>query len=206
MLFDPIEQEKFESDLGNEVLVFDYPIDSESVIVDFGAHIGEWAKEMTTKYNPNIYLVEPLDIFCHELAYQFHTNDKVHIIQSGISNYNVNSHLYLHTLPQATSKYDKTNQIIPILVHTPETILNLIPHDKIDILQINIEGEEYNVLENMIETGCISKIKHLQVQFHKMFDDSVDRRNKIHEKLQDLGFELNWNYEFIWESWTNKNI
>jgi FkbM family methyltransferase len=206
MLFDPKEQAKFEANLGNEVLVFNYPINSNSVIVDFGAHIGEWAKQMEAKYNPNIYLVEPLSTFCHELVHKFHTNDKVYIIQSGISNYNGVSHLYLQRLIQAISKYDKTDNMVSIHVQTPDNILKMIPHDVIDILQINIEGEEYNVLESMIDTGCISRIKHLQVQFHKIFDDSVERRNAIQKKLIELGFELNWNYEFIWESWTNKNI
>jgi FkbM family methyltransferase len=206
MLFDPIEQARFETDLGNEFLVFNYPIDHKSVIVDFGAHIGEWAKEMETRYNPIIYLIEPLFMFNEILHYKFQLNTNVHIIPTGISNYNGISHLYLHPMPQATSKYDKTNKLVHIPVHTPDNILNSIPHDKIDILQINIEGEEYNVLEHMIETKCISKVKHLQVQFHKIFDDSVERRKKIHMNLQKFGFELNWNYEFIWESWTNKNI
>jgi NAD+ synthase len=206
VLFDPIEQAKFESNFGNEILVFDYPIDSNSVIVDFGAHIGEWAKQMEIKYNPNIYLVEPLSMFCEELKYKFQTNDKVQIIQSGISNYNGVSHLYLQRMIQAISKYDKTDNVISINVQTPDNILKLVPHDVIDILQINIEGEEYNVLESMIATGCISRIKYLQVQFHKIFIDSVERRNNIHAKLKEFGFELKWNYEFIWESWINKNI
>ena len=145
-------------------------------------------------------------MFCEELKYKFQTNDKVQIIQSGISNYNGVSHLYLQRMIQAISKYDKTDNVVSIDVQTPDNILKLIPRDVIDILQINIEGEEYNVLESMIDTRCISRIKYLQIQFHKIFNDSVERRNNIHAKLKELGFELKWNYEFIWESWTNKNI
>ena len=37
---------------------------------------------------------------------------------------------------------------------------------KIDLLKINIEGGEYEVLENLIENDLIKNIDNIQIQFH----------------------------------------
>ena len=42
---------------------------------------------------------------------------------------------------------------------------------KIDLIQINIECEEYPLLLNWIETGFLKNVKYLQIQFHNFCKD-----------------------------------
>ena len=41
---------------------------------------------------------------------------------------------------------------------------------------MNIEGSEYRLLNDIINTGYINNVKHLQVQFHNFVDGSEKRR------------------------------
>jgi hypothetical protein len=34
---------------------------------------------------------------------------------------------------------------------------------------------------------------------------SQTRRQNIHRGLENLGFELRWDYDYVFESWKNKN-
>jgi hypothetical protein len=71
----------------------------------------------------------------------------------------------------------------------------------IDLLQINIEGEEYNLLYYLIENQLIKKIKKIQVQYHIIDDYSEEKRNLISKKLKENGFVLEWEYPWVWEAW-----
>jgi asparagine synthetase B (glutamine-hydrolysing) len=82
-----------------------------------------------------------------------------------------------------------------------ETILNNFELEFVDLIQINIEGDEYDLLEHMIKTGSINKFKNIQIQFHLGIKNDFERRNKIKEGLQINGFINKFDYQFVWESW-----
>ena len=42
----------------------------------------------------------------------------------------------------------------------------------IDLLKTNIEGGEFELLDNIIKSGWTSKITHLQIQFHDFVDNA----------------------------------
>jgi hypothetical protein len=90
---------------------------------------------------------------------------------------------------------------INVKFNTIETILNNFGLEYVDLIQVNIEGDEYPILENMILTGLINKFKSIQIQFHLGIENDVERREKIRNNLLDNGFKINFNYPFVWESW-----
>ena len=72
--------------------------------------------------------------------------------------------------------------------------------DNIDLIKINIEGDEFPVLKSLIDNDVIHMFKNIQVQFHQFIPDSVNLRNWIREKLT-LTHKLTYDYEFVWENW-----
>jgi hypothetical protein len=52
--------EKWWNDKGDETLRLDYPLDSNSVVVDAGGFEGEWAYSICEKYNSTVYVLEPI--------------------------------------------------------------------------------------------------------------------------------------------------
>jgi len=70
----------------------------------------------------------------------------------------------------------------------------------VDLMKINIEGGEYELLERLLETKEILRIRNIQVQFH-----NIDKRAKvwveeIRRKLSD-SHNPTFQYDFVWDNW-----
>ena len=46
----------------------------------------------------------------------------------------------------------------------------------------------------------LNNVKHLQVQYHKVDDDSPSKRRKVNKKIA-ISHSRKFNYPFIWERW-----
>jgi hypothetical protein len=70
----------------------------------------------------------------------------------------------------------------------------------IDLLNINIEGAEYDLLNYLTKTPIIYNIKNIQIQFHDFIENAEVKRNIIHAKLNNT-HKMTYNYDFVWENW-----
>ena len=70
-------------------------------------------------------------------------------------------------------------------------------------MKVNIEGGEYELLEHLLDRALIGRIEHLQVQFHDFVPDA-ERRMKALQARLPLTHALEWQYEFVWESWRRR--
>ena len=66
--------------------------------------------------------------------------------------------------------------------------------------QLNIEGEEYKLLSDIVDNNLQTKIGNIQVQFHDFIEDIGRGRPYIHEKLW-ITHHLTYNFPFVWENW-----
>ena len=96
---------------------------------------------------------------------------------------------------------NKTGEKIELI--TLEKLMEDNKLTKIDLIQINIEGFEYDILENWIDSGLINKIRTLQIQFHPFegINDPAGRRKKIQDNLENLGYKIKYKYDWVWECW-----
>ena len=198
-------QEMWERDKGDEIKIIDYPLDSTSQVIELGGFTGVWSKKIIDKFNPNLIIVEPIPQFVNELKRNFGNNPKVNIEGVAISTSNKTIKLYVKGC--ATSE---TNVVSKKLVSVKSYDINYFISkynlSKIDLIQVNIECEEYPLIINWIETGFLKNVKYLQVQFHTFCENYEEKYKQIFEGLKKNGFEINYKYDFVWESWVNKNI
>ena len=75
--------------------------------------------------------------------------------------------------------------------------------ESIDLMYMNIEGSEYKLLNEIIDSGYIENINFLQIQFHTFVNDSTELRRLIREQLRKT-HKCIFNYPFLWESWQKK--
>jgi hypothetical protein len=101
----------------------------------------------------------------------------------------------------ATSSNLTNGESIIVKFNTIEAVLEKWGLTEVDLIQINIEGDEYPLLENMLETGIVNIFKNIQIQFHLGVENDVERRDKIRNGLILNGFKNNFDYPFVWESW-----
>lgn len=176
-----------------------YDLTDKSVIIDLGGYRGVWAQQMIDKYNPNVYIIEPVAEFYESMVNRFLNNSKVHLLNVGIGTEDKNGFIFMSE--DATSSNLAKGESVIVKFNSIDTILEKWGLDEVDLIQINIEGDEYSLLEHMLGTGSINKFKNIQVQFHLGIENDVERREKIREGLTKNGFKNNFNYPFVWESW-----
>lgn len=190
---------KWFRDNGDYTHNINYELTENSVIMDLGGYTGVWAQQMIDKYNPNVYILEPVTSFYEGMIDRFSTNNKVNLINVGVGVEDKDGFIFMSG--DGTSSNLTNGESINVKFNTIDTILKKWNLNEVDLIQINIEGDEYPLLEHMLKTGSINKFKNIQVQFHLGIENDIEMRNKIRDGLIANGFKNNFDYPFVWESW-----
>lgn len=191
--------EKWQIDDGNNTHNLNYNLNENSIVLDIGGYTGVWAEQMIEKYNPYVYILEPVKEYYNVLKYKFKYNNKVNILNVGVSTENKRDVIYINNDSSSTM----VNNGYPITVDffTLDTILKMWNISHIDLVQINVEGAEYSLLNDFIETNIINSFDNIQIQFHENVEDYYYKRIDIQKKLITNSFKLKYNYPFVWEAW-----
>jgi len=189
------------ADKGDLTHNLNHDLDENSIVMDLGAYGGLWAYQLLQKHPKcKVYLIEPVPKFFEACKNNFSDNSNVQCRMVGVSKSDQ------FTTVELTGDATKSNSSGDVTIELV-SIENIMDHwnlEKIDLLQINIEGDEYELLEHWISTGIITKFKTLQIQFHFSPigpSDSDDRKKKIQESLSHIGYTQKFNYNYVWECW-----
>lgn len=192
-------------DKGDETLRLNYPLTQQSIVFDLGGYQGDFAAEVHERYGCKVYIFEPVLEFYQNCVERFQGNDKIICLNYGLSS--SNSWLDIG-LAENASSFTSPHAKGPMQRVEVRSIVECIRElgtDKIDLLKINIEGGEFDVLPAIIESCDIRKVQFLQVQFHNFVNNASKQREAIRIQLANTHSEM-WNYEFVWESWTLKDL
>jgi FkbM family methyltransferase len=193
---------KWIDDNGDQTHNLNYPLNEESIVMDLGGFKGIWASQIINLYNPNVYIIEPVYNYYNYMVSKFADNNKVKLMNVGISNEDKEDIIFVN---EDSSSFNSNGTPENIKLLTMKSIFNKWNLEKVDLLQINIEGYEYLLLEHLVNEDILDKFKYIQIQFHQGILDYIPRRDAIHKKFIDRGFKIKFNYPFVWESW-DKNF
>ena len=194
------------ADNGDYTHNINYELNNDSVVIDLGGYYGLWIDEILKKNNPNIpniILVEPVPEFYNHLVTKYENYEKIKVIHVGVSTdkNEATKTLYVSSDGSSTNFNINVKSVIQIKTMPIDKILSDNNINQVDLLQINIEGDEYGLMEYMIESNTIDKFKNIQIQFHLGIDNDIERRNIIQKNLVSKGFKNKFDYPFVWESW-----
>lgn len=186
---------------GDNTLRLNYSLNSDSLVFDLGGYEGEWSKKIYEKYKCYIYIFEPIPELYTNLLNKFKSFDKIKVFPFGVSDEDKMCEISL--LNDASSFHSKSDKKVLTKVISITKFLNDNNIKNIDLIKINIEGDEFSVLNNLLQNKLINIFDNIQVQFHYINDDSISLRNSIRESLS-LTHKCTYNYEFVWENWKKK--
>lgn len=172
-------------------LRLEYDLNKDSVVFDIGAYKGEFAKSISKKYGCMVICYEPV----MEFYFQIKGVNKWPI---AISNRVSDETIYINK--DSSSVHIRSNKKQTILYTTMDRAMTTNGVDHIDLLKINIEGDEYDLLEHMIQNQLIQKCTNIQVQFHRTIPNYKDRYRIIRSKLEKT-HQLTFRIPFVWENW-----
>jgi FkbM family methyltransferase len=186
-------------------LLHDAAIDGSSIVLDVGGFTGDWSARIIEKYDPNIYLFEPNPACFPALKERFSGNPKVRCFDYGL--HREDATLPLLQAGMGSSVFSDTTAVTvaSTIVRLRDIVsaLDELGCDSPDLVKLNIEGGEYDVLERLIESDRLSRIRCLMVQFHEWRDGAYRRRRRIRRALMK-SHDLDWDYPYIWEKWTRR--
>jgi len=187
----PADSLEWYKDNGDNTLRVNYNLTPFSVVVDIGARHGHWADQIKLKYGTPVYCFEVVKEFCRQLK-----NKGYIVFQKAV--YNQNGILNIGIEEDEGSIFHEKNTFEMQSIKASD-IFVLINHNHIDLMKINVEGAEYAILNQLIDTGAISRIQNIQVQFHVLNNSEQDYK-LIESKLKKT-HKLTWRYPFVWENW-----
>lgn len=150
------------------------------VVIDCGANVGDYTLLLAAS-GATVHAYEPDPVAFDVLSSRLGTFPNVHLHQLAVSNTDGIAKLYLHTtrgldpLKASTGSslvVTKTNIDPETFVQVGLTRLSDVIEKlgRIRIMKMDIEGHEIEVINDLIDTGTITKIERLFVELH-------DRKN-----------------------------
>lgn len=192
---------RYFEDGGDYYIRYRYTLDENSVVFDVGGYIGDFAKSVIENFGCKVFVFEPTSEYYSLCRDKFRNVKNVRIFNYGIGDKNGTSEIYMNG--DATSSNIKSDKVEEIKISTLRSSIDSLGITNIDLLKINIEGDEYGLLEKAIEDDVLKLVKNIQVQYHLIEENCIERRENINKKLEET-HELEWRYDWVWESWKIK--
>jgi FkbM family methyltransferase len=182
-------------------------LDEHSVVFDVGGHEGEWAQQIRERYNPNIHIFEPDHFSLDKLRTTYGGDAKVKFHAFGLAA--TDRTAILHHASMGSTIYSSSPAVVSessaIALRDVRGVVLELGVTEIDLIKMNIEGGEYELLNRMIETGLHLRCRCIRVQFHEWIPGAHAKRRFIKAALGE-SHDIEWQYEFVWESWVRKDL
>lgn len=175
-----------------------YKLDADSIIFDVGGYLGEWSEKICEKYNPTIYIFEPVEKYFTELQKKFSGNSKITVIKKALGSENRQRHISIKDDSSTVFGSKNLEEIEFIDIKEFLEKENIL---KVDLIKINIEGGEYELMDRIISSEIQNKFESFQIQFHRFVPNCIELRDSIRSALSNT-HKQTYNFDFIWENWS----
>ncbi len=178
-------------------------INENDICIDCGANMGLFTRLVDVQKGI-CYSFEPNKSLYNHLLKRYKDSKNIHIYNNAVSNKNEKVKFFTsgnnYVGDQGfTMSYEKTNNYIEVdSIKFSDFVKNevLTKHDFIYLIKIDIEGEEFNVLEDLINENIYQKVGYIFVETHeRFFKDGEERLNKIKKLIEDNNIKniyLDW--------------
>lgn len=183
---------------GDKTLRLNYDLNENSIVFDVGGYKGQWSSDIYSMYDCRIFIFEPVKEFAENIKRRFQKNKKIKVFPFGLSSRTIKTKMLLSKDGSSAMLNGQDNELVDLIKASDFIQNNNI--ENIDLIKINIEGGEYDLLENLIEAKLIKRIKKIQIQFHDFVPNAEVRMKKIQKQLEKT-HHLTYQYEFVWENW-----
>jgi len=147
---------------------------------------------MIEKYQVQIYAFDPTPLSV-EWVKSTPVPEHFHFFDYGIASFDGTAMLYdnpKHKSQSIRQRPKGKESAIEVRFHKLKTVMDMLGHEKIDILKMDIEGAEYEVIESLLSSNI--QVDQLLVEFHhgKFRDIGVSETKRIIEELHRNNFRI----------------
>lgn len=183
--------------------VMKFELVKNPVLFDVGGYKGDWAQIAMDNYGDSIvYVFEPVKKFYNIIVERYKDNPNIKVFNFGLSDENRTERISDSGDASSVFLGDGGEEIELRDIREFLFEQNIF---HVDLIKINIEGEEYRLLEHLIKHPELNVFENYLIQFHEFIDNHVERRDVIVKEMSTY-YDRLFNYEFIFEGWTMKKI
>lgn len=193
---------QFKALRGDQTLRLDYPLEPSSVVLDVGGFEGSWAHEVRRRHRCRVFVFEPVPGFVEALRHRFRDDGMVTVLPFGLAARTRTEHFTI--AGDGSSAFGASRDGTPLQLVDVREWIESQPLESIHLMKLNIEGGEYELIDRLIETGLIRRIRDLQVQFHRLDRHSESTVARLRGLLAAT-HEVTYQYDFVWENWRLKS-
>lgn len=200
------EVDRWFCDRGDKTLGVEYELNQNSLVFDLGGYEGDWTAEIIARYGASVFVFEPVLEYATRIRKRFLKNSRVKVFQFGLGGKDLNQEI--HLAEEGSSLFSSPNvphgnAAVPISIRCAADFIAKESIKQVDLIKINIEGGEYDLLDHLLDTGLMTRVKSVRVQFHNFVPQAEERMAKIQERLSQTHVPT-YQYKFVWENWTKK--
>jgi FkbM family methyltransferase len=164
------------------------PLTKDSVVVDAGAHRGEFSAEIIRRFGCQCHLVEANPKLVETLIVARAES----ITPAALDAHDGRRMLHVSENPEATGLFDAGSATTSVEVETISlaTLMQRLDIAKIDILKLDIEGAEFDLIAST-PNQILQRISQITVEFHD-FKPAFRGRGLFENaraRLQSMGFD-----------------
>ena len=192
--------QKFWQDGGIDLLASVEEVEDKNVIV-LGGYLGDSVDRYIKLGASTIDVFEPVSEYFEKMADRFKSVSQVNLIDKAAWIRNETLEFWLDS--DGTGFSGRTGTSISVEAIRLSNWLSRQEEGKKYFIEINIEGSEYELLEDLISSGIVNRLATILVQFHNFSPESESQRENIRSKLAN-SYSEKMNYEWVWEKWILK--
>ena len=186
---------------GDKTHRLQYDLDDRALVVDLGGYEGQWTSDIFAMYCCKVLVFEPVAEFAKQIRARFAKNNSIQVFQYGLAS--TSQEVQISVEANISSIYKTAEVMQQISLIKASDFFEEHGITGVDLMKVNIEGGEYDLLDHLIDSGFISRVHDLQVQFHNFVPNAELRMRQIQEKLSNTHL-LTYQYRFVWENWRLK--
>ena len=178
-----------------------YRLDESDLVVDVGAFRGDFVADVRSRWGSSVLAIEPIPEFAEELHERFRDDDRVEILQAALGD--KEGSISIDQAGDASSSWTPRDpgEQKPQMVHVPLVdVAIVIGANQVGLMEINAEGAEFEILNRLLDTGQISQVRCLQIQFHRFVPLASEKRRDLRRRLKQT-HRCSWSVPWVWEQW-----
>ena len=188
---------------GDKTLRQEYDLNESSVVFDVGGYEGQWASDIFSRYRCTVHVFEAVQSFAEQIERRFDRNNRVHVHRFGLGGATREARLLVSGDASSMLKAGPESAEVQVDVVRATEFIEQLGVGCIHLMKINIEGGEYELLDDLIESGCVQMIENIQIQFHDFIPDAAQRMIAIQNRLANTHF-LTYQFPLVWENWKRR--
>jgi FkbM family methyltransferase len=189
---------------GGNKLLHALPVTTDDVVIDAGGFEGDWTAAMLERFGCRVELFEPIPAFAEACRARFARNGRVVVHEAALGGSERTARFAIDAA--ASSAFTgRGGRTVEARVLDVADVVDRVraSNGEVACLKLNIEGGEYEVLEQLAGCGELANCRSVLVQFHAQPEGWEGRLFQVRGEL-GIAHRRTWQFPMVWELWERR--